>query len=281
MAGTGNETRTSILPNPDIPAKTPGVFGPDFSYADAIPLPGDIGVRDGDDMRSVADAIKGVGFYADTIGFGGPSSGLTRGMPLKPIGVNTWMKTGLQCSNGADMWMYQEGIPTGNALGKRMADGLQSAGFPKMRGLAPGILEDVQEALNPVPILSAVFGTGYPSCKLESRPVGDQDGNIQNKSTGSYYVENPDTVVQKNGNPHQSRWVSAGSLTKEQWEKAPKTHCPNGYKITQHVGEDCKKGIMPGAKQEGFQGPKAGNRILFAIAAAVGGLLLLRVVGKR
>lgn len=39
-----------------------------------------------------------------------------------------------------------------------MAAGLASAGLPQLRGLAPGILEDVKGALDPTPIMSAAFG---------------------------------------------------------------------------------------------------------------------------
>ena len=37
----GLENRSAILPTPNIPDKTPGVFGPDYSFADNVPLPGD------------------------------------------------------------------------------------------------------------------------------------------------------------------------------------------------------------------------------------------------
>lgn len=251
MAGTGLETRTNILPTPNIPTKVPGVFGPDYSFADNLPLPGQVGVRDGGNLSDVVDAVKGAAYYIDMIGFGESSSPLTRGMPVKPLGVNTWMRTGQKCSNGADMWMYVEGIPKGDALGKRVQDGLRSAGLPGMRGLAPGILEDAKGALDPFPVMSAVFGSGFPLCRLESKPVGDQDGNIQNKATGNYYVENPETVVRRDGRPHQARWVMDRSLDQASWEKAQKTHCPNGLPKKNHRDNDCSKDII--SNQQGFQ----------------------------
>jgi hypothetical protein len=271
----GLETRSNILPVPAIPDKVPGIFGPDFSFADQIPLPGQVGVRNGDSFGDVLDSVKAVAFYADTIGFGEPSSFLTRGMPLKPLGVNTWLRTGMKCSNGADMWMYQQGIPTGNALGKRMADGLESAGLPRLRGLAPGILEDVQEALNPAPVLSAVFGSGYPSCRFEEKPVGDQDGKIQNPATKAYYVENPQTVKQKDGRAVQGRWVQDAMLTKDQWEKTPKTHCPDGYPIKNHKDGKCENPLIS-MSMEGFTDGQAAWTAGLLAAAALGTLLLLR-----
>ena len=150
MEWIGLENRTSILPTPDVTPMGPGLLGPDYSFADNLALPGQVGVRSGDDLQSVTDSVKAIGYYVDMIGFGEASSGLSRGVGPgggpRPLGVRTWMKTGLKCSNGADMWMYLDGIPTGNALGKTISKGLVSAGLPGMRGLAPGILEDAQSA---------------------------------------------------------------------------------------------------------------------------------------
>jgi hypothetical protein len=160
------------------------------------------------------------------------------------------MRTGLKCSNGADMWMYNAGVPTGEALGKRVKDGLASAGLPGMRGLAPGILEDAQAALNPVPIVKALFGSGFPRCRLVEQEVGDQDGVIQNPATGDYYVEDKDSVYKKNGRSYQRRWAYDSDLAQDQWEKEKKTHCPDGYRLENHANEDCKKTLQ--SRKEGF-----------------------------
>lgn len=271
----GLESRTQILPQPSIPAKVPGIFGPDYSFADSIPLPGDIGVRDGNDIQSVIDAAKGAAFYIDTIGFGGSSSSLTRGMPLKPIGVNTFMRTGFVCSNGADMWMYNAGIPTGNALGKRLADGLQSAGFPAMKGLAPGILEDVQSALDPAPLMSAIFGSGNPMCVYKEEQVGDQDHKILNPATNRYYVENPETVYYRDGVPYQKRWVYYDDLTSDAYKKSPKTFCPDGTAVANHRDTDCLKEIVSTSGFKNYSTSDA-SELLRMIGAA--SLTLLSVV---
>ena len=109
----GSETRNSILPTASV-----GTFGSSYSPADAMMSPAQLNVRVGNSMGDVVNAVKGVGFYIDQIGFGAPSTSLTNGMPLKPLGVNYFIKTGATCSNGADMWHYMEGIPKGDALGK-------------------------------------------------------------------------------------------------------------------------------------------------------------------
>jgi len=276
------EQRTSILPNPEIKINTPGIFGPDYSFADNIPLPGEIGVRDGDSINDVINAVKGAAFYIDTIGFGESSSGLTRGMNVKPIGVNTWLRTGRTCANGADMWMYNEGIPTGNSLGKRVSQGLKSAGLPAMRGLAPGIIEDAQRALDPVPILGAVFGSGYPSCTFQTLPVGDQNGKIMNEATGNYYIENPKSVVTINGKPHQGRWAYSSDLTQSQWKNTPKIYCPDGYLKTNHMGSVCTGAILNTSIQ-GFcnEDLSQGQKNLIMLAAAGLGLTIIYMKLKK
>jgi len=224
-------------------------MGPDYSFADNVKLPGQVGVRKGDDMDSVMDALKASAYYIDTIGFGEPSSGLSQGLGVKPLGVNTWVRTGISCSNGADMWMYNEGIPTGHAFGKRIADGLSSAGLPGLRGLAPGIVEDAETALDPRPIMAAMFGPATPVCRLVERRVGDQDGQIQNPDTKNYYVENPETVYRVNGVPMQKRWEQVD--TASPGSTAVKTHCPDGYLIQNHAKSVCTGRLL---SKEGFCG---------------------------
>ena len=252
----GLEERISILPTPDVQPIGPGLLGPNYSFADNVPLPGQVGVRDGDSMNDVIDSVKAVAYYVDMIGFGKASSGMSRGVGPgggpRPLGVNTWMRTGLKCSNGADMWMYNAGVPTGEALGKRVKDGLESAGLPPMRGLAPGILEDAQAALNPVPIVKALFGSGFPRCRLVEQEVGDQDGVIQNPATGDYYVEDKDSVYQRNGRSYQRRWAYDSDLAQSQWENEKKTHCPDGYRLENHANYDCKMALQ--SRKEGFAG---------------------------
>ena len=206
----------------------PGILGPDFDFSDQIKLPSEIGVRDGNSMDSVVDAVKGVSFYIDTIGFGAPTSPLSSGMDIRPIGVNFFSKTGLKCSNGADMWVYNETIPKGDALGPRIKNAISEMGLPEMRGLAPGMIEDSKAALNPQPILQAAFGNVYPVCEKKRLPVGDDKGNIQDSTTKDIWVQGDVQYV--NGRPTQERWVQALNkkgepifITQKEWEATPKT----------------------------------------------------------
>lgn len=263
----GSETRTSILPSM-IPSGI-GFFGSPYKPADAMMTPPQIGVNVGDSMDDVINAVKGVGFYSDQIGFGAPSTGLTQGMPLQPLGVNYFMKTGLSCSNGADMWQYMQGITQGDALGEKLKMTMEQMGLPPLKGLAPGMIEDAENALNPSPLINALFGTGYPQCKQVTMPVGDSYGRISDPDTGEQWISNPETAVNTGNGYVQTYWVQdtdrSGNpinLTRDQWTAAPKTFNPDGSPV----------------KPEGFNGFL--TRPTTVIAAGVLCLLALAFVKK-
>jgi hypothetical protein len=183
------------------------------------------------------------------MGFGEASSGFTRGMPgLKPLGVNYFVNSGLTCSNGATMWEYVLTIPTGGALGEKIKQAIRGVGLPQLRGMAPGILEDAQSALNPFPVINAVVGSGYPQCRLVKKPVGDFDGKIYN--VDGVLLVDPVGLVNEGGRYYQEHWIQdrvvIGSnrpgeeddehyarsdpiqLSYDEWNKVPKTHKENG-----------------------------------------------------
>jgi hypothetical protein len=229
----GSEDRSAILPSSS--SEGIGMLGSSYSPADAMKTPNQIGVKVGNSMDDVVNAVKGVGFYTDQIGFGGASTGLTSGMPLKPLGVNYFMKTGMTCSNGAKMWQYIEGIPDGSALGKNVKNAMSAMGLPALQGLAPGMLEDVEHALNPGPMMNALFGSGYPQCKKVTLSVGDAYGRIRDDTTGESWIADPDTATRSGDGYVQSRWVQETdgdgnpvNLSKENYDKAEKNFNPDG-----------------------------------------------------
>lgn len=237
----GSETRTSILPSM-IPSGI-GFFGSPYSPANAMLTPAQIGVSVGDSMGDVINAVKGVGFYADQIGFGAPSTGLTQGMPLQPLGVNYFIKTGVSCSNGADMWQYMQGITQGDALGDKVKNAMAEMGLPPLKGLAPGMIEDAENALDPSPLMNSLFGSGYPQCKQVTLPVGDAYGNIADPDTNENWIGDM-TGLQKTGNGYvQTKWVQDTdqngnpiNLTRDQWTAAPKTFNSDGTPVQTKEG---------------------------------------------
>jgi len=233
MVKQGNEDRTSILPSNS--PQGLGFFGSPYNPADALPTPKKINVRDDDTLDSVIDAVKGVAYYTDTIGFGQSTNRLTKDFGLKPLGVNYFMNTGQTCSNGATMYQYFEGIPTGNALGAKVGKAMAEQNM-SLKGLVPGMMEDVQGALNPSPLLNAMLGSGYPQCKPFKGIVGDSYGSIADPDTKTLWIENPELAVRgNNGRMYQTRWVldtdkdgNGITLSKSQWNKTPKTMNPDG-----------------------------------------------------
>jgi hypothetical protein len=242
----GSETRTSILPSM-VPSGI-GMFGSSYNPAGMMLTPSQIGVQVGDSMDDVINAVKAVGYYSDQIGYGAPSTGLTQGMPFQPMGVNYFLKTGVTCSNGASMWQYISGIPQGNALGNDVANASAEMGLPPLKGLAPGMMEDTESAMNPAPLINSLFGSGYPQCKQVTLPVGDGNGNISDPSTGESWIQDPDTAVNTGNGYVQTRWIqdtdSYGNpvnLSRDQWAAAPKTFNSDGTPIQNNEGFE---GIM-------------------------------------
>lgn len=225
-----------ILPAAKLPTSLDtNYFGPNYDFAANLPMPADVGVRRDDSLSSVMDAAKGAAYYMDMIGFGAPSSEFTNSMSNKPrpLGINYFIRTGSQCSNGADMWYYVNGIPDGTGLGSTIKKALERSGLPPLRGMAPGMLEDAKAGLDPKPVVSAVLGSGYAQCKKVTLPVGDTFRRVINPETKKPWIDGKIEYI--GGVPHQTRWVQdtdqAGNpiyLFVDEWDKTPKTQCPDG-----------------------------------------------------
>jgi len=238
----GAETRQSILPS-GVPEDL-GFFGSPYNPADQLPSPDQIGVRSGDNMEDVINAVRGVAYYTDMIGFGQSSNSFTSGMDIFPMGVNYFLPTGLTCSNGAKMYQYVQGIPEGNALGNRVKQAMANMGLPQLRGLAPGILEDTQNGLNPIPLINAAFGSGYPKCQLFEGQVGDVKGNISDPNNPKQtWIGSTEGIYKKSGDNkyYQKRWIAATdsrgkpiNLNRDQYEVEAKTMNADGTpKVTE------------------------------------------------
>lgn len=272
----GNENRSSVLPAEK--SDDADFNPPPYSFADELPFPDQVGVRRGGSLDDVASAVSGIAFYADMIGFGGPSTGMTASLPIRPypMGVNFFVRTPTKCSNGADMWSYVNGIPRGDIFGEKVKEGLRRLNLPQLRGLAPGILEDARDGLNPTPIANAVFGTGYAKCKQVTMPVGDHFGRLQNVDGVDMVTQlYPGDIKTINGKPHQTRFVLDEWVTKEDWDKEHNTaaYCPDGSLKDNHEGYDCTK---PMTQAEGFTSQIAEGSLPAAIFLCLGVALWMR-----
>ena len=245
MSG-GTENRTEIMPTTS-PEDT-GFMQPNYDFGANVRTPKSIGVTVGGTISDVIHAAGGVSYYTDLIGFGQSTNGLTSGMDIKPLGINFFTKTGMTCDNGAAMWQYFQGVPTGNSLGKHVAGAISEMGFPAMRGLAPGMIEDVESALDPRPILQATFGSVHPKCVQTTLPVGDTRGYTKDPITGDVWVQGD--VQYRGGVPVQTHWIQAVDsggnpiyLSADDYNNTPKT-----------VGRDGTALPPPPSIQEGFEG---------------------------
>ena len=218
VSSGGNETRSSILPKVDAEGDA-GFMLPGYDFQAAVPGPASIGVRRGDSLGSVVDAARGVAYYVDMVGFGEASNPLSRGaaQPVKLVGINYFLKTNIKCPNNETMYKYIEGIPQGTAFGKYVRDELAAVGLPGLRGLAPGMMEDVKAGLDPTDLLRSAFGDAYPDCAYVELPVGDAYGSITNPGDSQPYIKGriitdgskyqPGDILKKDGRHYQRRWI--------------------------------------------------------------------------
>jgi len=231
----GTEKRENILPT--MPVEDTGFMLPNYDLAGNIPDPSSYagpGISSGGSFQHVFDAGKAIVYYADVIGFGQASSGLTADKPFKKMGINFFIKSALTCSNGARMSTYFEGIPKGDAFGKKIKNVMQRLGLPGLQGLAPGMIEDTKHALDARPILQSAFGNVYPVCEKVTLPVGDDFGKIKDEESGDVWIPGP-VEINPNGKAYQTRWIQKGSLddkpvyiSRKEWEETPKTHNLDG-----------------------------------------------------
>jgi hypothetical protein len=260
----GTENRGQILPS-KAPEDT-GYMLPNYDFAGNLRTPRDVGVKRGGDFGDVISAAKGIIYYTDVIGFGKSTNSITADLPYNLLGINFFMKTGMTCTNGAEMWSYFQGIPDGSALGKTVKKAINSMGYPDMAGLAPGILEDTKAAMNPEPIIRSMFGSVYPVCELETKQVGDDRGLIKDPNTGDIWVHGD--VDYTSGIPRQTRWVQKRDrkdnpvfVDRGEFDKTPKEYNPDGSRI------------VPPPPSEDFRDQSRGSLlvavVLFALAFAI------------
>jgi hypothetical protein len=228
----GDETRSNILPIMS-PFNSPAA---NYNPGDQLPNPAQLGISREGTLGMVMKSFGGLGYYMDMIGFGQKSTNFSIGNPY-PMGASYFMQTGATCDNGANMWYFVNGIPDGSALGKNVQQAIKQMGLPELKGLAPGIIEDSKSALDPRPIMSAMFTQGYPKCVKLEKPVGDFNGAIQN-GDGGYYVDDVSGVYYNGRTPMQSKWVQATDakgnpifIDQKAYDCTPKAFSPSGKRL--------------------------------------------------
>jgi hypothetical protein len=97
------------------------------------------------------------------------------------------------------------------------------------------MLEDVENGLNPAPLMNSLFGSGYPQCRQATLMVGDYEGHIADPSTGEPWISDPETATRDGDVYVQTRWIQdlnrfgkPISLTRDEWVAAAKTYNEDG-----------------------------------------------------
>ena len=175
-----------------------------YSYVNHIYTPEEIGMGDsGDDLD--AD-IQGIVGYVDLLLFGGGKASKSD----SPLGEKYFQKTIGTCyddnNNPQDRYLYINTIPSGNFLSANSKPG-------ELRGLIPGIIEDV-ERLNPMNMIDALTQGSKPRCKLVKLPEGVSEDSG---------VDPPDCSAKSN--PCKERYVVEWKSFPEYWfpPSAPKS----------------------------------------------------------
>lgn len=278
----GNENRSSILPVIS-PLSSPAA---NYNPSDELPAPNEIGIYREGSMSQVIQSVRGLGYYVDMIGFGEQSTPFS--LPGSfPIGNNYFMKTGMTCDNGADMWYYVQGIPEGSAFGKRVQGAIAAMGLPKLRGLAPGIVEDAKDALDIKPIMGAVFGKGYPRCRLAKLPVGDARGRIKNEN-GEYYIEDPGSARKEGDMWVQEKWIQETNAKGEPifidsntYKCTPKNRTPGGKKIPDYAVPALDTSCSAAEGFEGLWNEEVGVKASKVLALVFGAALLGTLIYRK
>jgi hypothetical protein len=200
------------MTTPQPPPANP-LLGPKYSYADEMPAPSQIGVRRSGTVGAVVDAVAGINYYVDTIGFG-HSTGLAKnkGMRQNPLGLRFFTDTGIQCSNGQPMYEYVDTVP--KPLGGRIGEEIQKSMEVPFQGLAPGIVQDATNALNPMPLFRAATGSGFAKCKKVTLPVGDFNGRLT-ATDGTRWIQTPVQMIDRK--PHQTQWVYDRDISENEY----------------------------------------------------------------
>lgn len=200
-------------------------MGPNYSFADELSSPSELGIRRDGSVDGIMRAVAGINYYVDAIGFG-EATMLAKGMGLnqQPLGIRYFMKTGQQCSNGADMYEYISTVPPG--MTGRIGNEVKNALGVDMRGLAPGIMSDAVGALNPMPMFNSIVGGGYAQCKKVTKPVGDLRNSVRSHyDSNNVWIKEPWNSI--NGTPAQTRWVLDKYVTQEEYDNMAKTEKPD------------------------------------------------------
>lgn len=162
------------------------ILGPNYSYADGIKNPSELGMSSKGSIKTLGKDIDGLVSYIEVLVTGNSDASRTGG----PLGNKFFMKTGGKCvdkitGQETDRYVYMNNVPQGNIPFLSSAAGMK---FDDMRGLIPGAMGNLA-AFNPFNLLGAFASESTPECQQITLETIDANNS---KSSGTYFVATAD-----------------------------------------------------------------------------------------
>lgn len=160
------------------------LLGPNYSYAEGIKTPSELGMSSKGTLKALGDDISGLTSYVQLLVEGGGKAS-----KAGILGNRLFIKTGGKCTapdgSQQDRYMYINNQPNGSIP---IISSAMDVNFTSFRGLVPGILTDLEE-FNPFKIMGAFMMGSAPDCQeitLETIDVHNTH------STETHYVATAD-----------------------------------------------------------------------------------------
>ncbi len=162
------------------------ILGPNYSYADGIKSPSELGMSSKGSIKALGKDINGLVSYIEVLVTGNSDASKTGG----PLGNKFFMKTGGKCvdkitGQETDRYVYINNVPQGNIPFLSSAAGMK---FDDMRGLIPGAMGNLA-AFNPFNLLGAFVSESTPECQQITLETIDANNT---KTSGTYFVTTAD-----------------------------------------------------------------------------------------
>lgn len=162
------------------------ILGPNYSYADGIKNPSELGMSSKGDINTLGKDIDGLVSYIEVLVTGSSDASKTGG----PLGNKFFMKTGGKCvdkitGQETDRYVYMNNVPQGNIPFLSSSAGMK---FDDMRGLIPGAMGNLA-AFNPFNLLGAFASESTPECQQITLETIDSNNS---KTSGTYFVATAD-----------------------------------------------------------------------------------------
>lgn len=252
-----------------------GFMGPSYNYVHHIANPTEMNLKVTGDMWEFGNNVATIGDYLAVLIAGDSRA---NNYPERPLGDSFFLPTVAKCTdvnsdssnNQVQRSLYINNIPTGNIP---LLSGLAGEDFSEMRGLVPGIAQNL-EVLNPIAFVKQLFAGGSPPCQSVVLPTIDGSGIV---TDASGYVTNVDLSILD-----PCAVTQAGGKWKN-WTKDslnPKVDCGDGIDKGECKCFQAFQNINPAPVTNDLFNEKILTEIYVIILGILGLYLLLKILHK-